>query len=307
MRVRKPKFVIGIPTVRRDTDYLLNTVDSLVGQIPADHRDQIELVVFNAELPPENHQQITRLTEKHHALIEAGFLTLIDNPEGHRQLPTDSSHGDPARYWTMKLVLDAVFLIKACRDRGDYYLHLEDDVIAATSFWPRFQGWFDEHFAERDDWFALALYSPYPMIDRQRYEEDITGFIALLFRCRDLHSLTTFLERHFERRPLDGLLNDYIRKTGSVVYAHIPSLFQHIGLVSSEQKKIQPLKSYTFQETPVQWLRRSLSESRVIIRLKWSAYHWQWIRINAYWILHFLKRVYTKFRAFITAIAVYPI
>ena len=255
MTSRQIKFVIGIPTVRRSYDYLPVTLDSIISQIPVVDRAQVEIVLFNADLPPEHHAQVAALSQTYRPLIDIGFLTILTNPCGHPQLIERFSHadacGDNVSYgqWAAKLVLDCVYLLNFCATRGTYYLHLEDDVIAAEGFWSTFTGWFETHFVQRHDWLTLSLYSPYRMTDRQRYPMSrFYGAIGLLFRCGDLPRLATYMAGVFDQAPLDWLIRDFIIETGGAAYVHAPPLFQHVGLISSLTQKVQLAEAPAFQE-----------------------------------------------------------
>jgi hypothetical protein len=166
------KLVIGIPTVRRHRDYLLETVDALIMNIPKQVRAQVELIVFNADVSPEQHVQVGNLAARHAALIESGFLTILTNPGGHPELGgRSSSFEKPAvkrwenKAWEVKLTLDATYLMRYGAERGDYYLHLEDDFLAADGFYQRLVEWFDRNFAGRSDWGMLTVYAPYNFQD----------------------------------------------------------------------------------------------------------------------------------------------
>lgn len=165
----QPTFVFGIPTVRRRVDYLSEVVDALVAAIPPDERDRARIVIFNAEVPPAQHPAVAEIRRRYRPLIEEDFLRVLSDPDAVRLRPAHEP-GQAARYeaWRAKLIRDCAFLMEACATLGTYYIHVEDDTICAPGFWPEFTGWFERHFAHRDDWFMLALFHPYdvPILHR---------------------------------------------------------------------------------------------------------------------------------------------
>jgi alpha-1,3-mannosylglycoprotein beta-1,4-N-acetylglucosaminyltransferase A/B len=266
------RFVFGIPTVRRRRDYLKETVESLVSELPKD-TSLAQIVIFNAEPNPHFHVAVQEVEREYPELVGSHFLNILTAPTLDREPPgldgrIDETDPD-VRYerWREKLVLDCALLFGLCKGRGEYYVHLEDDVIAAEGFWPKLISWFDAYFAERDDWSALCLYTHLDLTDRQPYPLDLfSGLPGLLLRCRDLELAAHYLVKHSRRAPCDWLLRDFFKETRKQVYARVPSLIQHVGVVSSLPGKVQPYESPTFEETPLKKARRRATAIRDLLQ-----------------------------------------
>lgn len=265
--LRDSRLVIGIPTVSRDRDYLLETVGSIVAGVPAVARGGVEVVVFNAEAEPDRHKGVARLLAAHGDLVRAGFLHVAANPDGHAELrgwrppaaevirdrphlglKLDRLDDEGLRAWSRwetKLALDAAYLMQHAAPRGDYYLHVEDDFVAAPGFYRRLVAWVDEHFARRDDWSMLSLFTPFHVEDRQEYPlHRFYGSSGMLFRTGDVAVLAAELRARFDERPFDHLVGRILAEWGRPVYACAPALFRHVGLVSSfaEKATVEPIR-----------------------------------------------------------------
>jgi hypothetical protein len=283
MASTSPQFVIGIPTVRRDRDYLLETFDRLLEQIPPDERARVAIVVFNADPEPALHSQCRELADRHAALIESGFLTILRNPKGYPELPDDRPASDgadrTAAYdrWKTKLLLDAVYLFNFCTDRGEYYIHLEDDVVVANGFLERLRAWLDTDLARSDEWSIVSLFSTLhyfrdsrsspprsvPMTDLPRAFNSAT---ALLFRCRDLRRISDFMARHHNQDPLDWTLGRFLVETGGCAYCCVPSLVQHNGVISSLSGKVELEFAPSFPEPFAPRMKRYCSQLLTLLR-----------------------------------------
>ena len=288
------RFVIGIPTVRRKHDYLLETFDTLLGQITPEERARVAIVVFNAESDPALHRQCRQLADRHAALIESGFLTIVTNPHGHPKLSGDLPAGNVAedgtaarKHWESKLLLDAVYLFNFCMDRGEYYIHLEDDGVVADGFWTRLHAWLDTDLARSDEWVIVSLFSTLrdsgnPR-DRPPGSVLMTGLprtfgssTGLLFRCRDLRRICDFLVRHYAKDPLDWTLGRFLVETGGCAYYCMPPLVQHAGVISSSGK-LELQFAPSFPESFARWMKRYCSQFLTLLRFHPGSIR-EWIR-----------------------------
>ena len=274
-RLSESRLVIGIPTVRRQRDYLLETVDSLIINIPRQARSRVELIIFNADVPPEKHKQVGDLAKRHITLLKSGFLSILTNPDGHPELskgplgfaqqPTDLRH----RAWEAKLTLDAAYLMRHGAGRGDYYLHVEDDFLAADGFYERLVEWFDQNFAGRGDWGMLSLYAPYELQDCQQYR--LEGFVpspGMLFRSRDLPALAEALRSRYQLLPVDNLIACLLSEAHRAVYVCVPSLLQNMGVISTCESKVGLRRSPTFQEPAMRRVAHDLRELVDVLRYR---------------------------------------
>jgi hypothetical protein len=228
---------------------------------------QVEIVVFNAEPQPEQHAEACRIPARYRSLVDSGRMTLLTNPGGHPQLAVRGSEPlehESERHWAWrrKLALDFAHVAAHSSQRGDYYLHVEDDMLAARDFLPDLTSWFDEYFANRDDWAFLSLFVPLRLVDREEIPLDqYYSCCALLFRCDDLAPLVGFLRRRFDEAPLDFLVREFAATQGKAVFARVPSLFQHVGVLSTGDDETNPVQALAFRESSLAAAPRGLREA----------------------------------------------
>jgi hypothetical protein len=258
------KLVIGIPTVPRPRDYLSGTIDSIVAGIAPEAWPRVEIVVFNASVPPERHRAARALAARHPDLARSGRLTIIED-----RARDDVSPSPPSRdAWRRKLILDFVHLARACAVRGDHYLHVEDDVLAAAGFHADLERWFDDHFAARRDWAFLALFSTYRLRDREEIPaRDFFSACALLFRSADALAFAAYAEaRSRGDRALDLLMRDWLAGEGRGVFVRSPALFQHVGVFSSFSSELRPFQAASYPERRMRALARGARELLEVAR-----------------------------------------
>ncbi|KAI6655558.1 Alpha-1,3-mannosyl-glycoprotein 4-beta-N-acetylglucosaminyltransferase-like protein MGAT4D [Oopsacas minuta] len=247
------KFVYGIPTVARPQKekYLLDTLDSLLKD-PASFRElNILIIIFVADIDTDRCTSITSIvTERHGELIDRGFIEILcPHPTLYPSLDNvRQTLGDPEdRFkWRSKQNLDYAFMMWYASGKGEYYLQLEDDIIASRGYTYHINDYVNK--VKDDFWFVI------------RFTQ--LGFIGKLMRANDLISFVQYLLLFYTNQPSDWLLYDYTR--GLICYYedpitecpslvkklylfYTPSLFQHMGTISSLKGKIQNLKDPTFK------------------------------------------------------------
>jgi glycosyl transferase family 54 (putative N-acetylglucosaminyltransferase) len=306
-RLSESRLVIGIPTVRRRRDYLLETVDALITNIPRQARPRVELIVFNADVPPEKHVRVGDLANRYAALLKSGFLSILTNPHGHPELSSRPSvlAQPPADWqkqaWNAKLTLDAAYLMRHGAERGDYYLHVEDDFLAADGFYGRLVGWFDQNFAGRRDWGMLTLYAPYDFQDCQQYPlERFVTSSGILFRGCDLLALAEALRSRHQLLPVDNLIARLLSEANRPVYVCVPSLFQNMGIISTWEGKVGLSRSPTFHEPATRRVAHDLREVVDIIRYRRRA-TWYVLRARVRkprWLQRLVDRLYDRVLSF---------
>jgi hypothetical protein len=258
------RLVIAVPTVPRERDYVEETVEALLGGVPPAARARTELVLFNATVPPARHAAAARLARRH-----AGRITVLDNPDGYPSLEDGAARAaDPRRHaWRKKVALDLARLTRFCATRGDLCLYVEDDVLPERGYLTALTRWFDERFAERDDWSLLSLWSADGFRDGDVFPLDrFYSTCALLFRARDLPGLADFVEARADEDAADFLVRDWARTTGRPIRVRHPPLFQHVGLFSSEGA-LRPESARAYPEhRAVTLLRRARELVEVAVR-----------------------------------------
>ncbi|KAI6646458.1 hypothetical protein LOD99_12579 [Oopsacas minuta] len=248
------KFVFGIPTIARPhkEKYLLETLDSLLKDPASFQELNILIIIFVADMETDRCTSVSNMvTEKHRELIDGGFIEILcPHPNLYPSLDNvRQTLGDPEdRFkWRSKQNLDFAFLMWYASGKGEYYLQLEDDIIASEGYTYHLNSYVDK--VKNDFWFLIHFTQ--------------LGFIGKLLKGNDLLSFAQYLLLFYMNQPCDWLLYDYGRGLvcysgldekecrsllDSVYLMHTPALFQHVGTVSSLGGKIQNLKDPTFQE-----------------------------------------------------------
>ncbi|RWS07513.1 alpha-1:3-mannosyl-glycoprotein 4-beta-N-acetylglucosaminyltransferase B-like protein, partial [Leptotrombidium deliense] len=135
---RKAKFVFGIPTVQRPVqDYLLITLQSLIKNLNVTERNKILLVLLIAEIDPFKINNITN------CYPEYSNKTTFDDPLYRVR-------------WRTKQNLDFAFLMNYCKDRGEYYIQLEDDIISRKNYVTIIENHL-KSVSKSKDWFLVTL------------------------------------------------------------------------------------------------------------------------------------------------------
>ena len=264
-----PNMVIGISTVyRQKENYLFNTVANILHRLSKAERRTVRIIVMNGDVPASKNKEVQKVREEFEDEIEAGLLTIKSvcdehggDCAGHPELAVEDEEllhrwGDnPQRVrWRAKQVLDVASLMQAAagEDYG-YFLMLEDDVKVAKSFPTAIRQWVDSKLLRRTDWLIASFYNPWKVKDLEVVPpQKFFGVIGQLFRVHDLPHIVSFLRRNFDESPLDWLFVDYLTKHKVNMIAHAPSLFQHLGKVSSLAGKTQPSRAAEFEEYPLE-------------------------------------------------------
>ena len=178
-------------------------------------------MIFLADLSYAHNSAVSRN-------ISIGFKTDIDNGLLHaifapqeyypRLTNLKEKFGDSKEriFWRSKLVIDFSFLMCYCKDLSQYYLHLEDDVIPAPSFYPKLK---DFIASQRKQWTVLDV--------------ALQGAIAKVYQSTDLERLATFLYLMYDELPVDWLIGKWRNIKDSANFFAPASLFQHGGDHSS--------------------------------------------------------------------------
>eukprot|EP00741_Cyanophora_paradoxa_P004283 tig00000792_g4158.t1 len=269
------RFVFGIPTVSRYKNYLVDTMNSVMRGVPEADRQRVKFVVLNGQEPPEAHSAVAALRSARRADLDSGHLTIIEKRGGHAEMngTLKRTHGDsiervrwrskqapppaplpaaPLKLPSSSLPLCHPYLAYILYGpylrppAGEYYIQLEDDVVAAAGWFTEMESWTRKHFARRCDWLMLSFYTPYRIADREEYTGGFWGFIGQLYRTGDLPGIARHFRARFDESPVDWLMDEYARSSRRAIFAHAPSLFQHVGTVSSLPGKVQDAKAPDF-------------------------------------------------------------
>ena len=230
--------VIGIPTVRRKGgSYILDTLSSVFTHIRSSDTNVI-VAVFLADSDIKKRAYMSKtLISKFRSQLEDGHLVIFQYSENIYPpfKNITKTYGDsPERLiWRAKQALDFAFLWSSVKAIGTYYLHLEDDVLSSPGFISEIRKAIKKVKGYHGKWVCL--------------EFSRLGFIGKLYRSRDLDKLASFVRTFYDRHPVDFLMRYFNNLMGqSNAILHVPSLFQHIGVNSSLEGKIQTLKDTGF-------------------------------------------------------------
>ena len=140
----------------------------------------------------------------------------------------------PSRvHWRTKQNIDYAYLFSYSRNISQFYMQIEDDVLAADNFIFYIRDFITK--SESKPWFCLEFSS--------------LGFIGKLFHSESLTIIRDFLLIFKTEQPCDLLLNHLKRIMNQHKDLRIEkSLFQHQGVISSLENKTQPLTDVSFRD-----------------------------------------------------------
>ncbi|XP_075708735.1 alpha-1,3-mannosyl-glycoprotein 4-beta-N-acetylglucosaminyltransferase A isoform X2 [Rhinoderma darwinii] len=205
--------VMGIPTVKRKVkSYLTETLHSLIDKLSPEEKLDCVIIVFIGETDLEYVHSVVGSLEKE---------------------------------WRTKQNLDYSFLMMYAQRKGNYYIQLEDDIVAKQNYFSTIKN------------FALQLSNEEWMI----LEFSQLGFIGKMFQAPDITLIVEFIFMFYKEKPIDWLLDHILwvkvcnpekdakhcdRQKSNLRIRFKPSLFQHVGLHSSLAGKIQKLTDKDF-------------------------------------------------------------
>lgn len=241
-------YIIGIPTVARRRGYLAETVSSIVTAINGRDFQRARIVILNGDDSQHSNPEIQTVVSRHGELCASGTLRIVNRYE-----PIAVENCDERGLWQRKQTLDCAALLEHCQDSGSYYLHVEDDVVATPQFLEIIDSKLQAHRVNGQRWAILSFYNSFPIADGAHYSEfaltrKYFGLIGQLFHNKDLPSLCHYLRAHHTHAPVDVLVARWALCEGRAVIGHSPSLFQHVGVISSFQGRIQLWDSPEFDE-----------------------------------------------------------
>lgn len=234
------------------------------------------IVLLNADPQPQNHREFNRIKKVFKNLVNTGFLKMLADsgelPSTEKKQPTASSCSSIKQQWLSKQALDCARLMNYCRHLGDYYLHLEDDIITTKGFLSAVERRLQQHLSRQTSWMILSFYNSYSLKDNTQLTEyqlsrEYFGFIGQLIRCDDLPRIADYIRDNHDQQPIDALVNQYVLETGGKVYVHSPSFFQHIGIISSFEGRIQLWSSIDFPERCWTRMKRYSKHLRDVVTL----------------------------------------
>ena len=226
------RLTIAIPTIlRAKENYFLEMFASMVNKTTPQQLQELLFVVFLADFNNTQWKVDLRNTlyKEYEQLNKSGSLLVVDAPFSFYS-KMNKSLTDQYVYWRTKQNYDYAFLMDFCAGLSSFYMQMEDDVVPTDNYITAITDFVD---AQKDDnWVCL--------------EFSKLGFIGKLYHDRDLKNLAQMLLIFSDSQPVD-FTNQYFNVlTGRRSELRIPTLFQHLGIHSSLNHKIQPLKDVYF-------------------------------------------------------------
>ncbi|KAM3613429.1 uncharacterized protein V6R79_025996 [Siganus canaliculatus] len=246
---RGVSIVMGIPTVKREKQsYLVNTLSSLLFSLTPAQQQDLLIIVFVAEADADYVNSTAETIKKNFPNeVRSGLVEVVSPsqyfyPDFTTLRETFGDSKDRVK-WRTKQNLDFSFLMLYAQDKGTYYVQLEDDVVAKTSYYQDMKTF----AVQSSEWLFL--------------EFSQLGFIGKMFRTSDLPMIAEFFLMFHKDKPIDWLLDHILwvkvchpekdskhcsEQKAMLKKRHKPSLFQHVGLHSSLPGKVQRLQDKDF-------------------------------------------------------------
>ncbi|KAK2722337.1 alpha-1,3-mannosyl-glycoprotein 4-beta-N-acetylglucosaminyltransferase A-like [Artemia franciscana] len=248
--------VFGIPTVKREgQSYLIATLANLFSSAPAKDLLDCLFIVLIAETDEQLVESIdVHMKERFSKEMEQGILQVISPSEGY--YPDWSTLkitlDDPIERvrWRTKQNLDYAFLMMYAQTQGTYYIQLEDDVLSLQDYVRRIKDYAFEMEKAKRSWF-VAEFCQLGFIGKMFHSSDLTYMIQFFTMFHNDRPADWLIDPLFETRfcPVDQKKCRAVKKNLWLRYK--PSLFQHVGTVSSLKGKVQKLKDKAFGKLPL--------------------------------------------------------
>lgn len=234
-----PEFMsIGISSIyKKKEQHLLATVESIFSHCSPEELKKILLVIYLANNDSELNVEIAEeikamfsehINEKRLLVIQssiASYLPFWNFKEGQQDNREDIGYA-------AKQNVDYAYLVNFCANLSHYYLMLEDDIVCASNFVSIIQRYLHDTV---DHWTTVAF--------------STLGSIGKLYHNSDLIRLARFLLLFYHDMPVDHLLELFHKsRVQNSLITFRPSLFQHVGRVSSFHNIETEIKDPEFEE-----------------------------------------------------------
>lgn len=241
----KPKKItgyltIGIPVVRRRLEgnqYLYSTLLSIIAATTDAEKENITIVVFMSDFNKTwNLEMSQKISEIYTEYVNTGFLQVIHSPTDiYPDLGINANLNRDSKdrvAWRSKQNIDYAYLMWYSKEVSEFYLQIEDDVVAASHF-----------YADIRNFIGRKSAIPWIVLEFSRM-----GFIGKLMRSDTLPRLVTYLLSMYNVLPCDLLLTNFriLHNQVSPIF-HQKGLFQHVGKISSLRGKLAPWSDSTFK------------------------------------------------------------
>lgn len=238
--VLKRRLTIGIPTIkRRDKNYFMDMLGTMLNKTSEEELRDIVFVIFLADLNNTDWKSETEaaIVRNYSKYVQSGSLQVVQAP---RQFYEKMHMFGNNSYlnWRTKQNYDYAYLMQYCDNLSDYYMQMEDDVIASDGYYSAILDFIAKQ--PDDKWICL--------------EFSELGFIGKLYHSKHIRDLSEMLLIFSHTQPVDYTyvyFNMLLR--GGPKKIRKPTLFQHMGFHSSLNEKIQPLRDKFFDFPAKEW------------------------------------------------------
>lgn len=197
-------------------------------------KDEVIIVVLAADFDPTSVIKVSdQISNDFPNELQSGLIQVVRAPNSFYpnldKLPRLWGDKPERIRWRSKQCLDYAFLMKFCKELGQYYLQIEDDVTTSKGYLKKIKGFVTKH--EERKWSIL--------------EFGARGFIGMLYRASDLGHLSAFIKMYYWVYPVDLLFRQYndFNLNGNPQWPRYrPPLFRHIGTFSSLDGQVRKLE-----------------------------------------------------------------
>ncbi|XP_065324423.1 alpha-1,3-mannosyl-glycoprotein 4-beta-N-acetylglucosaminyltransferase A-like isoform X2 [Gordionus sp. m RMFG-2023] len=247
------KYIVGIPSAPRQFgSYLKETLRSIFIALSREQLNDLKVIILLSGNESYINQEVRMIENDFWKQVQIGAIEIITPPDIF--YPSWSNinptlEDTPERMkWRTKQNLDIIYLMLYSYQKCDYYLQLEDDVIAKYNF-----------LSIIDQVITNPATNEWAMLDFCPL-----GSIGKLYRNNEIPLIASYMGLFYLDKPIDWLIASYlisryctpvIPKTtcDQIILKRVPlhytSLFQHVGVISSLEGKIQNLKVQKFGES----------------------------------------------------------
>ncbi|XP_063401343.1 alpha-1,3-mannosyl-glycoprotein 4-beta-N-acetylglucosaminyltransferase C-like [Mytilus trossulus] len=240
-RPQKGFLTIAIPSVKRERyNYIDKTIDSLLANSSPKDKETVTIVImFNDDDTEWNNERALNVSVTYDEYIQSGHIQVITLPPQQypdfQVMPTTYNDSVERLKWRSKQNIHYAFLFKYCHNISDFYMHLEDDVVAAKNYIQDIRK-YKRIFM--NNWFLIRFSN--------------MGFIGIFFKSSNLLTISDFFLLFYAVQPCDFLMNIIAKiKLQEKEIRYRPSLFQHHGIISSLKNKKQLIVDRYFKGSKI--------------------------------------------------------
>jgi hypothetical protein len=224
------RLVIGLCTVStRTVSYLTATVRSLAENLSPENQSDVLMRVYNCDLKDTHSNPRLGLEP----FIDSGLLEIvrIDNHPEFHDLPRNFGDDEVRVRWRTKQNFDYGEAFRRSHGLGEYYMHVEDDIIACRNY----DRYVFREIESNRNWSCIRMAQG--------------GFIGWLFRDRDVPKVGALLQGFMDEMPCDWLIEHFVdikKRIGQHAVTPRYSIFQHVGYERSLAGAVQPIRFSNF-------------------------------------------------------------